>query len=61
MRCKDCLFFMSVEWVGSKPQVKCHHPFYIPDDNVDIEQGCGFGNRAPAPEKAKKNKQQKLF
>lgn len=61
MRCKDCLFFLKVEWVGSKAQVQCHHPFYTPDDNTDPEQGCPFGNRAHAPEKKKGAKQQKLF
>lgn len=61
MKCRDCAFLDKVEWVGDMPHVFCRHPFYVPDKDIDPEQGCPFGNRAPAPKKKKGPRQQTLF
>ena len=47
MRCNDCMYFKKIEWVGANARVVCHHPFFVPNDKIDPEIGCAFGNRAP--------------
>lgn len=59
MKCNDCLFFDSVEWMGDKPKVNCHHPFYVPITDIDPETGCPFRTRKPKEEK--QDGQSKLF
>lgn len=64
MKCNDCAYFINIEWIGTRAKVKCHHPFYTPNENTDPEQGCPFGNRKPKDSEATLEAdidQQKLF
>ena len=65
MKCNDCAYFINIEWIGTRAKVKCHHPFYSPNENTDPEQGCPFGNRIPTDKPQQEvevySDQQKLF